>query len=103
MKSMTFDDAEFRIHARLIERLAVDLARIRRGEGPTVEELDRAPILSGWRPAARVSPALAGSISGHPLLPHGPAVTSQLYVLDEEIGYARTLSRWYRLGERGEL
>jgi hypothetical protein len=103
MKSMTFDDAEFRIHARLIERLATDLGRIRRGEGPTLEELNRAPILSDWRPAVRVSPALAGSVSGHPLVAAGPAVTSQLFVLDEELGYVRTLNRWYRLGERGGL
>ncbi len=36
---------------------------------------------------------------GHPILPDTDIITSQLFGLDATAGWARTLSRWYRLGQ----
>jgi hypothetical protein len=40
-----------------------------------------------------------GYVSGHPRLAPGPIVTSRLIALNRQDGWARTLSRWYRLFE----
>ena len=40
-----------------------------------------------------------GRIEGHPHLIDDQAVTSDLMVLAVEAGWARTLSRFYRLGD----
>lgn len=98
MTSLTFADPGVRKHYRLIQKLAVDLQLIRTGTGPTPEQLAEAPIIEAWRLGVRAEPALIGFVSRHPFV-SGNAVTSSLYVLDPELGYARTLSRFYRLGK----
>lgn len=45
----------------------------------------------------RSSCCLAGEVSGHPQL-HGSITTSALIVLDPGLTWARTMSRFYRLG-----
>jgi hypothetical protein len=42
--------------------------------------------------------ALTGFVAGHPRLGAMAIVTSPLWVLDPELCWARTLSRFYRLG-----
>ena len=43
-------------------------------------------------------PCLLGDIQGHPLL-RGPRIeTSELWAFAPELGWARTMSRFYRLG-----
>jgi len=42
-------------------------------------------------------PHLVGIVLGHPLLRDGEIWTSELLTYDPERGYARTLSRFYRL------
>ncbi|WP_363321399.1 DUF6634 family protein [Parvibaculum sp.] len=42
--------------------------------------------------------ALQGKVTGHPLLGVTTAVTSDLCVFAPDLGWARTLSRYYRLG-----
>lgn len=98
MSSWTFADPAVRMHSRLVSELAIDLERIRAGIGPSDEEIANAPCIEGWYLGGRIETALIGNVVDHPLL-EGRAITSQLYVLDPELGYARTLSRWYRLGQ----
>ncbi|MBT0778459.1 DUF6634 family protein [Paracoccus sp. pheM1] len=69
--------------------------------GPTEEDLADAPILSDWK--AAISPGghvmLWGEVTDHPLLGNASIHTSQLIAIDPEAGWARTASRWYRLGQ----
>ncbi|MDF3608352.1 ATP-dependent Lon protease [Paracoccus sp. DMF-8] len=68
--------------------------------GPTEEDLAQAPILSDWK--AAISPGghvmLWGEVTDHPLLGNASIHTSQLIAIDPAAGWARTASRWYRLG-----
>lgn len=68
--------------------------------GPSDADLVTAPVLTNWSPA--VSPRghvlLWGEVIGHPVLFSDHITTSQLVALDAEAGWARTASRWYRLG-----
>ncbi|WP_422394811.1 DUF6634 family protein [Pelagibacterium nitratireducens] len=38
------------------------------------------------------------TVQAHPYLDNGPIVTSEVYALDHAAGWARTFSRFYRLG-----
>ena len=70
------------------------------GHPPDPDELAVAPILTGWQ-RIRVpvmEAALVGHVAGHPQLPPSRIVSSRLLVLDGAAGWARTLSRLYRLG-----
>lgn len=89
-----------------LERLAADLEVVS-GLAPLfpLDQLlarsqPNAPILDGWRIAFRPVVCLEGLATGHPELPgeRRPIVTSELYLFSDEIGWARTLSRFYRLG-----
>jgi hypothetical protein len=62
------------------------------------KELEGAPLISNWRPVLRPRPALHGWTRGHPLLGDREAVTSEVYAIDREAGWVRTLSRFYALG-----
>lgn len=68
--------------------------------GPTEEDIATAPVLSDWK--AAISPGghvmLWGEVTDHPLLGNASIHTSQLIAIDPEAGWARTASRWYRLG-----
>ena len=64
----------------------------------TAEDLDAAPIIEDWFLGCRMEPALVGTVIGHPTLLESPATTSGIYLLALELGYARTLSRFYKLG-----
>ncbi|WP_323715872.1 DUF6634 family protein [Paracoccus aminovorans] len=68
--------------------------------GPSEADLAQAPVLSDWK--AAISPGghvmLWGEVTDHPLLGTTSITTSQLIAIDAEAGWARTASRWYRLG-----
>jgi hypothetical protein len=83
-------------------RLAADLRAIRDGNGPTAVDLSEAPILNNWTPEVRPAQCLVGYVADHPDIPGvgRPIITSDLWVLAEHRGWARTLSRWYLLGRR---
>lgn len=95
-------DEKTRQHAleriELHKRLTRDLAEILRGTKPTAAELDAAPLLQRYRFVPRSVPSAVGYATGHPLLPGGPVKTSQIFVLDPDFRWMRTLSRFYRLG-----
>lgn len=85
-------------HRRLAQLLTViSLAEA----WPTSDDLAGAPLLDLWRPMANLqgSVVLWGEVSGHPRLGATTITTSRLIALDPEAGWARTLSRWYRLGQ----
>jgi hypothetical protein len=82
-----------------LRRLAVDLDRIATAAAPTAAELAQAPLLVDWRIVLGLTGlALTGFAAGHPRLGSRPIVTSQLWTLDPQLRWARTLSRFYRLG-----
>lgn len=75
------------------------LAALEAGEaGPSPDDLAAAPLLNDWQAILmRSSCCLAGEVAGHPQL-HGWITTSALIVLDPGLTWARTMSRFYRLG-----
>ncbi|WP_081636472.1 DUF6634 family protein [Methylobacterium sp. 285MFTsu5.1] len=85
-------------------KLAEDLERISKGEHPSESDLQNSPILFEWSVYIAPVPHLVGIVHGHPYLPDGGIChTSELYTFDPVSGYARTLSRFYRLSVRPEI
>lgn len=85
--------------ANALARLASDVAYLSDNGAPSESMLSSAPILNSWAPAIAPTICLVGSVSGHPRLGCRPLIhTSELFAMDELAGWARTWSRWYRLG-----
>lgn len=99
-----FDQQLLAEHIERLRGLLHDLEEIQAGRFPTDEQLANAPLITAWKLHQRWSTCLTGSIMAHPLLGFTSpgAITSQLWVIDEKQGYARTLSRYYKLGERAK-
>lgn len=83
-----------------LTRLVADLKTFCATKAPASSELTMAPMLDRWLVTSRPAYCLAGEVSGHPLLAGAGrrVVTSDLVLIDAERGWARTRSRWYRLG-----
>ena len=82
-----------------LRRLADDLDRIAAGTAPTQMDLKTAPLLVDWQLTTRLTGiCLAGFVAGHPLLDNRRIVTSHVWALDPGYRWARTLSRFYKLG-----
>lgn len=86
------------------ERLAAAeaiVARIVGGWRPDETDLDDAPLLDRWIPlVADDAGVLIGEVVRHPVL-HGVRrriATSMLLAIGGELAWARTISRFYRLG-----
>lgn len=97
-------DADFVREMERLAALVADMDSIRRGVRPEVMAGDDAPILDRWVLARRAVPCLAGLSTGHPRLVGENRLigTSDLWLLSKDHGWARTLSRWYRLGRPAE-
>jgi hypothetical protein len=80
--------------------LADDLAAvIERGAPPPAADLAQAPIIDLWRPAVCTQTGLLGVVAGHPRIIDGrSALTTSIFAIDVDAGWARTWSRFYRLG-----
>jgi hypothetical protein len=90
------DSIEFTIEK--LRRLASDLSCIRSGKGPTRPEIVGAPVLDWWAIGVRPVGCLIGA-DGHPILrEQSRIVTSELFAIDTSRGFARTYSRFYKLG-----
>lgn len=90
-------DLEFEIER--LRRLANDLERIRNGNHPDEAALSNAPVIEGWSLKLRPSVCLSGRVLGHPHIEEGDlGVTTEIFAFAPTLGYARTLSRYYRLG-----
>jgi hypothetical protein len=85
-----------------------DRARILKGWRPGEQDLAGAPLLSRWYIARHPHGgelALCGDVAAHPRLGTQDITTSPLLVIcadDEGYGWARTWSRFYRLGDTGD-
>lgn len=72
---------------------------IRRGQHPDAGTLASCPKLHDWQVIRRPDPCLTGIMFNHPRIGDGrPGLTTGLWVLAPDLGYARTLSRYYALG-----
>lgn len=92
------DDAEAARTLATLENLVRDLRAVRDGTGPTSAELQYAPLLDGYHLEPYLSFCLSGQVTGHPSLGDTHIHTSQLWVINQQQGWARTFSRYYRLG-----
>ena len=74
--------------------------RIKAGFVPGEAQLADAPLLTDWvaQPLPGGLVRFVGFVSGHPLLQDGWITTSVVLATDEQAGWARTVSRYYRLG-----
>ncbi len=72
--------------------------------GPSPDTLSASPCLDVWQPIQIGTVlCLAGAVSGHPLLPDTFITTSPLVALRQDAAWARTISRFYRLGSPLEM
>ena len=80
--------------------LADDLDRIADGGFPNQTTLAAAPLLDDFSLTPIMMPVLAGAVTGHPRLPGNQRriATSIVEVLSPSLGWARTQSRFFRLG-----
>lgn len=79
-----------------IQRAIVDLRRLQEGYLPTTRELANAPFLDDW---CLLGPFLGGVVVGHPVVADGHrCITSAVLALAANGTWARTVSRYYRLG-----
>jgi hypothetical protein len=92
---------------RRLRALADDCDRLERGRPVPPVLLQKAPLLTDWVPALTPQGVqLIGRVTGHPLLADCTAATTPLWFADPDGAWARSLSRFYRLGpplDRGDL
>lgn len=73
--------------------------------GPTDEELSNAPYINHYR-LERIGESVQriyGQVQGHPDIDDPYVTTTPLFAFDPDAGWARTRSRWYRLGPDWQL
>ena len=104
--SLRDDPSEaFVFETERLASLVADMERIRRGELPqALAGGEDAPILDRWILGHRPVPCLTGLSTGHPRLAgmNRAIATSDLWLMSKDRSWARTLSRWYRLGRPAE-
>lgn len=95
-------DPRFEREADRLIALASDMEKIRNGADPR-DLASGAPILDHWIVAEHSVPHLAGLSSGHPILTGTGRLiaTSDLVLVAHDCSWARTRSRFYRLGRPG--
>jgi hypothetical protein len=83
-----------------LESLAFDLRLLERLGSVPPDRLFAAPTLENWSLATVAAVCLEGRVSGHPKLGDDRLIrTSDLWLVNEDDRWARTLSRFYRLGK----
>ena len=94
----------FELELGRLTALVADMSALRGGVSPEDLTDGEPPFLDGWVMAHRPIPCLAGLSSGHPrLIGSGRAIaTSDLWLMSADQSWARSLSRWYRLGRPAE-
>jgi hypothetical protein len=82
-----------------LTRLLSDIRSLRAGGLPHSEDLRGAPIIEQWSCGLIPAGCIVGSVRGHPILGNRARIhTSHLVFIDPDHGWARTWSRYYRLG-----
>lgn len=73
--------------------------------GPTDEELLAAPYVNHYRleTIGKSVQQIYGQVQGHPTIDDRYVTTTPLFGFDPDAGWARTRSRWYRLGPDWQL
>jgi len=96
---------ELRQTIERLEGLVNDLKVVLERGMPKRQDVDDAPVLDLWSMQPSAVLTLRGLSSGHPLLPGRTRgiQTSPVWLLSEELGLARTLSRWYVLDRPNPL
>ncbi len=82
-----------------LESLLSALERLGRGDMPSSQDIDAAPFLNPYGLGTVSLPCLVGGNHGHPERSGLVIRTSDLWAFAPELGWARTSSRLYRLGE----
>ena len=90
----------FLVRPELITALALDFAKLTMAEGDIAKELSTAPYLDNWSVGMPRAKGLTGTVTGHPTISDGEIQTSTAYIVAGDLTWARTLSRFYRLGRR---
>lgn len=80
--------------------LVSDMQKIKEG-APMDRLFADAPLLDRWVFGERPAACLMGESTGHPVLEGTGTLitTSDLILISQDHAWARTLSRWYRLGD----
>jgi hypothetical protein len=84
--------------------LLADMERILAGAPPETTVSEEPPLLDHWILGNMLTPSLVGLATGHPALPgvNRAIATSPVLLMSDDMTWARTLSRWYRLGRPAE-
>lgn len=83
-----------------LDKLVNDLKVLRDGKQPDLNLLDNSPLLNEWVRTTRALPCLEGMVLEHPKLGSRRLITtSELFYVDPQLHFARTYSRFYRLGK----
>lgn len=100
IKNGQMNRAELELEITMLKSLVSDLERILQGDYPDERELNDAPMITNWKLSSRAATCLEGVLFDHPMLgnivPNG--LTSEVWLIDLDRRYARTFSRFYRLG-----
>jgi hypothetical protein len=98
------NDSRIEAEMTRIKLLAADMERILEGAAPETIVTHDPPLLDRWILGSALTPSLVGLSTGHPALPgtNRPIATSQVLLMSADMSWARTLSRWYRLGRPAE-
>jgi hypothetical protein len=76
-----------------------DIRYLRTGGMPRSADLRAAPTIDQWSYGLVPARCIVGSVCGHPILGDRARIhTSEIILIDPESGWARTWSRYYRLG-----
>lgn len=82
-----------------LANLVEDIRKLETGAALSPDDLNNAPMIDRWEFDLVPTRCIVGTISGHPFLsPGARARTSQIILCDAVNGWARTWSRYYRLG-----
>jgi hypothetical protein len=89
-----------------LKKLIADLERLASGWRPDATMLAEAPVIEDWYadhyPGTR-DVCLVGKVTGHPTLGNQIVTTSPLMAIDPQYQWARSHSRFYRLGKRAQF
>ena len=97
-----YNREQLELEIRMLKSLVMDLERILQGDYRDERTLANSPAITSWKLSKRPATCLEGVLFEHPhlgyIVPNG--ITSELWLLDLDRNYARTFSRFYRLGQK---
>jgi len=102
IKDGKYNREQLELEIRMLKYLVDDLERILQGDYPDERILENSPAITSWKLSTRPTTCLEGVLFEHPrlgyIVPNG--ITSELWLMDLDRNYARTFSRFYRLGQK---